>query len=132
MSGSSKTDMRTPLAKVRGHGSAKDGTSHFWEQRLTALANIPLSLFFMYAVFSMAGKSYNEAMSFIGHPFVAIMLLLFVVSSTYHMKLGMQMVIEDYVSDEKKKILFLILNIFFSAAIGFACIFSILNISFGG
>ncbi|MBL1421384.1 MAG: succinate dehydrogenase, hydrophobic membrane anchor protein [Alphaproteobacteria bacterium] len=132
MSGSDKTDMRTPLSKVRGHGSAKEGTSHFWEQRLTAFANIPLSLFFMYAVFAMAGKSYNEAMAFIAHPFVAVMLLLFVVSSTYHMKLGMQMVIEDYVSGEKKKILMLMLNIFFSAAVALACIFSILKISFGG
>ncbi len=128
---SNGSDMRTPLGKVRGLGSAKDGTSHFWQQRLTGLANLPLSLFFMYSIYSMAGKSYQEAMAFIASPLVSVMLILFIASSVYHMKLGMQVVLEDYIHGEKMKILLLILNAFFATFIGIACIFSILKISFG-
>lgn len=128
----SENDMRTPLGKVRGLGSAKDGTTHFWQQRLTALANVPLALLFMYFIASVAGKTYAETMAFIASPFVAIMLLLFIISGVYHMKIGMQVIIEDYVHVEKVKILALMLNVFFAAFVGLACVFSILKISFGG
>ncbi|MBL1241014.1 MAG: succinate dehydrogenase, hydrophobic membrane anchor protein [OCS116 cluster bacterium] len=131
MSSTDKSNMRTPLSKVRGLGSAKDGTSHFWRTRLTALANIPLALFFIYFIASVAGKSYEDALAFIGNPFVAVTLLLFIISGVYHMKLGMQMIIEDYVSGEKSKILSLMLNVFFASAVGLACVFSIFKISFG-
>ncbi len=129
--GNSNNNMRTPLSKVRGLGSAKDGTSHFWRQRLTGLANIPLALFFIYAIASVAGKSYEQTLAFIAAPQVAIMLLLFIISGVYHMKLGMQVIIEDYIPNEKVKILALMLNVFFATIVGIACIFSILKISFG-
>lgn len=132
MSNNSNHDMRTPLSKVRGLGSAKDGTSHFWRQRLTALANIPLALFFIYCIASVAGKSHADTLAFVGNPIIAILLLLFVISGVYHMKLGMQVIIEDYIHGERTKILSLILNLFFAAIIGMACVFSILKISFGG
>lgn len=131
MSSTDKSNMRTPLSKVRGLGSAKDGTTHFWRTRLTAFANIPLALFFIYFIASVAGKSHADAMMFIANPLVAVTLLLFILSGVYHMKLGMQMIIEDYVSGEKMKILSLMLNVFFASAVGIACTFSIFKISFG-
>lgn len=131
MSSSDKSNMRTPLSKVRGLGSAKDGTSHFWRTRLTALANIPLALAFIYFIAAIPNKSYQATLDFIGNPFVAVTLLLFILSGVYHMKLGMQMIIEDYVTGEKLKILSLMLNVFFASAVGMACVFSILKISFG-
>ncbi|NRA87222.1 MAG: succinate dehydrogenase, hydrophobic membrane anchor protein [Rhizobiales bacterium] len=82
----STNDMRTPLSKVHGLGSAKDGTTLFWRQRLTAFANIPLALFFMYFIAAVAGKNYQETIEFIGSPLIALLLLLFIISGVYHMK----------------------------------------------
>ncbi len=96
-------DMRTPLGKVRGLGSAKEGTGHFWYQRLSAVALVPLALFFIGLVISLHGASYAEARAALSHPFTAIVMALFVVSGVYHMRLGMQVVIEDYVHGEGMK-----------------------------
>lgn len=131
MSSTNKNKMRTPLSKVRGLGSAKDGTSHFWRTRLTALANIPLAFLFIFFIASTTYKSHAQVLEFIGNPFVAIALLLFIFSGVYHMKLGMQMIIEDYVTGEKLKIISLMLNVFFASAVGIACVYSLLKISFG-
>jgi len=124
--------MRTPLSQVRGLGSAKQGTDHFWKQRLTGLANIPLTLFFVFLVIAMVGAGHAEAAAMIGSPLVAIILLLMVISGLYHMRLGMQTILEDYVHAEGMKIALLILNTFFTIAIGASCIFAVLKISFGG
>ncbi len=129
---SSSSDMRTPLGKVRGLGSAKSGTEHFWQQRVTAIANVPLSLLALYVVLTLVGKDFAAAKALLATPLVTIGLILFVVSSTYHMRLGMQIVIEDYVHSEGMKILALLANTFFTIAVGLACVFSLLKVSFGG
>ncbi len=126
------SDMRTPLSRVRGMGSAKDGTQHFWRQRLTAIANLPLMIFFAWLVISLAGSSYGEAKELLSHPCIAILLLALIGSGLFHMKLGMQTVIEDYVHSEGKKMFCLIANIFCVSAIALVSVFSILKLAFGG
>jgi succinate dehydrogenase / fumarate reductase membrane anchor subunit len=125
------TDFRTPAKKVRGFGSAKDGTDHFWRQRLTSLANIPLLLFFVGFVVSLNGASHEEVLASIAHPFTAVALIAVLASALIHMKLGMQVVIEDYVHGEGTKILLLFLNAVFSYGIGLLAVFAILKINFG-
>jgi succinate dehydrogenase / fumarate reductase, membrane anchor subunit len=125
------TDYRTPLNKVRGLGSAKDGTEHFWRQRLTALANIPLLLFFIGFVVSMRGASQAELVAAVGHPITAVVLIAVLISGLFHMKLGMQVVIEDYVHGEGMKIICLLFNNLFVSAIGLITVFAILKMSFG-
>lgn len=124
-------DMRTPLGRVRGLGSAKDGTDHFWRQRLTAIANVPLVLFFVVVVISLQGADQDAARAVLATPVVGIFMLLAVLSVTYHMKLGMQIVIEDYVHGELAKVLSLIANIFYCAIVGLASVYALLTISFG-
>jgi len=126
-----RSQMRTPLSKVRGLGSAKDGTTHFWHQRLTALANVPLTLFLVYAVVTNVGASYEEMRAFVAQPLVAVAFLALVISGAVHMKLGMQIIIEDYVYSEGTKIACLILNVFFSVGVGLSAVYSILKISLG-
>jgi succinate dehydrogenase membrane anchor subunit len=125
-------NMRTPMSRVRGLGSAKDGTTHFWRQRVTAIANVPLVILFLILVVSLIGASYGQATALLGAPLVAVLVLLGIVSVTYHMWLGMQVVIEDYVHGEGAKILLLIGNGFFCAFVGLSAAFALLKISFGG
>jgi len=125
-------DMRTPLGKVRGHGSAKDGTSHFWRQRLTAVANVPLILFFVWLVVSLNGASHMEVVETLSSPLVALVLLAVIFSVCFHMKLGMQVVIEDYIHGEGAKIAAVILNIFFCSAVALISVYAVLKIGFGG
>ena len=125
-------DMRTPLGKVRGLGSAKEGTDHFWRQRLTAIANVPLILFFIWIVVSLNGAPYAEVIATLSPPLVALVMLAVIFSVCYHMKLGMQVIIEDYIHSEGKKVALVVLNVFFCSAIALASIFAVLKIGFGG
>ena len=125
-------DMRTPLSRVRGLGSAKEGTDHFWIQRLTAISNIPLTLFFIILVARLAGRPYGEVIATLSSPLVAILLILAILSVTWHMRLGVQIVIEDYFHGEGGKMALLIGNIFYSLAVAAISVFAILKIAFGG
>ncbi|AID33283.1 succinate dehydrogenase, hydrophobic membrane anchor protein [Mesorhizobium loti] len=132
MSGKNNTDMRTPLAKVRGLGSAREGTGHFWRQRLTAIANIPLTLFFVGFLIALNGAGYAEVRAALANPFVALMLALVLISGLIHMRLGMQVIIEDYITSEGLKLATIALNTFFTVAVGVASIFALLKLAFGG
>jgi succinate dehydrogenase / fumarate reductase membrane anchor subunit len=126
-----RAQIRTPIGRVRGLGSAKSGTGHFWHQRLTAVANVPLTIAFIVILVSLLGRSHAAVVQILGSPLVAIVMLLFIGSITYHMKLGMQVIIEDYVHDEKWKFAAVIGNTFFAIAVGLAAIYAILRLSFG-
>ncbi len=125
-------DLRTPLGKVRGRGSARDGTDHFWRQRLTAIANVPLVLFFTGLLISLNGAGYDGVRDVLANPLVTVLMILMIGSVLYHMRLGMQVVIEDYVHGDGMKITLLVLNTFFTFFIAALSVFALLKIAFGG
>jgi succinate dehydrogenase / fumarate reductase, membrane anchor subunit len=123
--------MRTPLARVKGLGAAGHGAEHWWLHRMTAVSNIPLVIAFTIIVASLAGRPYAEAVGIVSHPLVAILLILAVVSVTTHMRMGVQIIIEDYVHDKGWKIAALIANTFYAVIVAVACLYAILKVGLG-
>jgi succinate dehydrogenase / fumarate reductase membrane anchor subunit len=131
MSDASPKHIRTPLARVLGLGAAQSGTDHFWRQRLTSVANIPLTIAAVVIIVMLLGRNQAAAAQILGSPLVAIIMLLFIVSTTTHMRIGMQVVIEDYVHDDLAKIVLIMANSFFCIAVALASAYGILKLSFG-
>ncbi len=123
--------MRTPLSSVRGLGSAREGTGHFWYQRLTGLALAFLVVAFVILVIALAGRPYSDVVRVLGNPFIALMMVLMVGTGAWHMKLGMQAVIEDYLHGPAK-LAAQIANTFFPVAVAVASALALLKLSFGG
>lgn len=128
----SNSSMRTPLGRVRGLGSAKSGTGHFWLQRVTAVANLVLTIIFVGIVIALVGRPYPAAVTLLSNPLVAILMLLFILSACIHMRIGMQVIIEDYVHHEGAKVLAVMGNTFFAIVVGAASVYAVLKLSFGG
>ena len=123
---------KSPMGRARGLGSAKEGTQHWWHQRVTAIALILLSGWFVISLIAMAGASYEEAHAWIGHPLVAGLLLLTISFMFYHLKLGLQVVIEDYVHGDMVKLGTLMLSSGACLVGALACALSVLFVAFGG
>jgi succinate dehydrogenase / fumarate reductase membrane anchor subunit len=123
--------MRTPLSRVRALGPSHSGTSDFWRQRVTAVAMVLLILPVIVVVMMLLGRNQAGAAQILGSAPVAIILLLFIVASVWHMKIGMQVVIEDYVQSETLKLAAVMANNFFSVAVALASIYAIFKLSSG-
>ena len=124
--------LRTSLGRVRGLGTAKEGTGHWWTQRLTSLALIPLSIWFVASVAAHAGADYEAMRAWVGSPLTASLLLLLIVTTFYHSYLGLQVVIEDYVHHEGLKFASLIVVQGASFLLGTIAVVSVFMILFGG
>ena len=131
MSETSAKHIRTPLARVRGRGAAHSGTGHFWRQRVTAIANIPLTITAVVVVITQLGRNQAAAAQILGSPTIAIIMLLFIASTAVHMRIGMAVVIEDYVHDESMKLVALMANTFFCIVVGLTAAFGIIKLAFG-
>ena len=126
------SDLRTPLSRARGLGSAKDGLHHWWVQRLTAVALIPLVVWFAVSLVMLSGADYDAARAWIGSPVVMLLLILTIVIGLHHAQLGLQVVIEDYIHSEGLKLASIIAVRFIAVFFGVAATVAILRIGFGG
>jgi succinate dehydrogenase / fumarate reductase membrane anchor subunit len=124
-------DLRTPLARARGLGSAKDGVGHWWAQRLTAIALIPLVVWFAVSLVMLSGADYAVARAWIGSPLVMVLLSLTIVVGLHHGQLGMQVVIEDYVGGDGWKLALIVLVKFIAVLFGLGAVVAIMRIGLG-
>jgi len=123
------SSLQTPLHRVQGLGASHSGTGHFWRQRVTAVALVPLGLWFAYVVLGLAGTTEVAAVSFLAHPWNALLMAAFVVTLLYHLTLGLQVVIDDYVHTPGAKIVLLLLVRFAVIATGSICLFALIRIA---
>jgi succinate dehydrogenase / fumarate reductase membrane anchor subunit len=123
--------MRTPLRQVRGLGAARSGTGHFWHQRVTSVAGVPLTIALLMIITALLGRSHAAVVQILGSPIVAIIMLLIIINTAYHMWIGMQEIILDYVHEARWKFLALMANTFFVISVSLASVYAILKLSFG-
>lgn len=123
------TGTQTPLSRVEGLGAAHSGTGHFWRQRVSAVALIPLSAWLVYAVVTLAGVDREVALAFFHQPVNAVAMALFVIAALYHSVLGLQVVIEDYVHTEGWKIALLLFNQLAAWILGALSLFALVKIA---
>jgi succinate dehydrogenase / fumarate reductase membrane anchor subunit len=126
------SDLRSPLSRARGLGSARSGVHHWWAQRLTAIALIPLVVWFAVSLIMMSGADYLVVRAWVGSPVVMVLLTLTIVIGLHHGQLGLQVVIEDYVHSDGWKLALIVLVRFIAVFFGLAAIVAILRIGFGG
>ena len=126
------SDLRTPLARARGLGSAREGVHHWWAQRLTAIALIPLVVWFAISLVMLSGADYDVARAWIGSPLVMVLLILTIVIGLHHGQLGLQVVIEDYIHGDGWKLALIVAVRFVAVVFGLAAVVAILRIGFGG
>ncbi|MBM3518657.1 MAG: succinate dehydrogenase, hydrophobic membrane anchor protein [Alphaproteobacteria bacterium] len=124
--------MRTALGRVRGLGSAKEGTHHWWMQRLTAIALIPLTLWFAISLIWLTGAEHADVVAWLGAPIPGALMLLLIGAGFYHLKLGVQVVVEDYVHAEALKVACLIVNSFGCIVLALASALAVLSVMLGG
>ena len=124
--------MRSPLGRVRGLGSSNDGVHHWWAQRLTGIALVPLSLWFIFSVIGLVGADLPTVTAWVGHHGNPVMLILLTIAMFHHAQLGLQVVIEDYVSAESTKVFLLVVTKLMAVFFGASCIFAVLRLTFGG
>jgi len=125
------TSMRTPMGKVRKLGPAGSGTSDFWRQRITGVAMTLLILPVIVVIMMLLGRNQAGAAQILGSPLISLIMILFIIASAIHMKIGMQVVIEDYIQNEKLKLVTVMANNFFSIAVALAAIFAIFKLASG-
>ena len=125
-------DLRSDLGRVRGLGSAKGGTSHWWAQRVTALALVPLSAWFVFSIINLVGVDREGLKVWVNGPVSFVLMVLFLIALFYHMQLGLQVVIEDYVHNERNKVISLILNKLIAVFLVVSGITALMKIAFGG
>jgi succinate dehydrogenase / fumarate reductase membrane anchor subunit len=124
-------EMRSPLARVRGLGAAHEGVAHWWAQRLTGIALVPLCLWFIWAVTGLLGADLAAMKAWVGTGQNAVLLILLIVSGVYHAQLGLQVVVEDYVHSERTKTVSLILIKLGAVFLGVINTFAVLKLTFG-
>jgi succinate dehydrogenase / fumarate reductase membrane anchor subunit len=130
-SGHGAPSMRTPLSRVRYLGASHSGTGDFWRQRLTAVAMTLLIIPIIVIVMMLLGRNQAGAAAILGSIPIAVILVLFIIASTWHMRIGMQVVIEDYIHNEKLKLATIMANNFFCFAVALASIYAIVKLSSG-
>jgi succinate dehydrogenase / fumarate reductase membrane anchor subunit len=124
--------LESPLGKFLGHGSAKEGTEHWWSQRVTSVALVPLTLWFVFALLGLDSLEYAVVVAWLAEPLNAILLLLLIVSMLHHSQLGMEVVVEDYIHTGWAKVLALMTFKFIHIGMGVAGVYAVIIISLGG
>ena len=124
--------LRSPLGRAIGAGSAKEGVRHWWAQRLSAVALVPLSIWFVVSLLSLPSHDYATVTAWMGQGWTPVLLVLFVLTAAWHSHLGVRVVVEDYVHGSGMKTLTLALVTFFHVVVAVAGVFAILKVAFGG
>jgi succinate dehydrogenase / fumarate reductase membrane anchor subunit len=126
---SSRPSRQTPLHRVQGLGASHSGTGHFWRQRVTAAALVPLGLWFGFSVLGLAGSNEVAAVGYLAHPWNAILMAAFALTLLYHMSLGLQVIIDDYIHSPGMKLVLMLLVRFVMIALMATCLFALIRIA---